>query len=117
MWTLRKALRFIRKIQPELMKRGWYCSLAGGVLNKGESKHDLDLVMVPMCSLIQEIECVRAVMRENGFELMADHEKIHRHWAKKGSYDRKHVEAWWDWDKDLRIDVIIPSKVYENVSS
>lgn len=46
-WVLGDALVLIREIQPEAMELGYYIALAGGVLNKGSSGADLDLVAVP----------------------------------------------------------------------
>lgn len=46
-WTLDEALELIRSIQPIVMDCGYYIALAGGVLNNGMSKNDLDLVAVP----------------------------------------------------------------------
>ena len=46
-WTLDSALQLIRNLQPGCEERGWYLALAGGVLNKGHSTGDLDLVAMP----------------------------------------------------------------------
>ena len=48
MWTLLEALPLIRALQPETRKFGMHLALGGGVLNKGESKKDLDLYFLPM---------------------------------------------------------------------
>lgn len=47
MWTLDDALEFINIYQKAAMANGWYLALAGGVLNRGYSNNDLDLVAVP----------------------------------------------------------------------
>lgn len=47
-WNLEDALSFIRTQQPLCMQAGYYLALAGGVLNKGKSLNDLDLVAMPM---------------------------------------------------------------------
>lgn len=47
-WTLPDALFFVRSRQAEAFKHGYNLSLGGGVLNKGESAHDLDIVAVPV---------------------------------------------------------------------
>jgi len=47
MWALDNALTFIRSNQPAAMDAGYYLALAGGVLNKGFSTNDLDVVAVP----------------------------------------------------------------------
>lgn len=46
-WSLDRALSFIRGIQPQCEENGYYIALAGGVLNNGESYNDLDLVLMP----------------------------------------------------------------------
>lgn len=49
-WTLDSALSWIRERQPAVMAAGWYMALAGGVLNNGSSRKDLDLVLMPRTS-------------------------------------------------------------------
>jgi len=46
-WTINSALAFIRELQPRAMEAGWCILLGGGVLNRGESKNDLDLLAYP----------------------------------------------------------------------
>jgi hypothetical protein len=48
MWGLSDALTLVREIQPQMHALGYHVCLAGGVLNKGYSIKDLDLVFVPM---------------------------------------------------------------------
>ncbi len=47
MWDMDSALRYIRDLQPHAMERGWCILLGGGVLNRGWSTHDLDLLLYP----------------------------------------------------------------------
>lgn len=47
MWTLDEALSLIRDLQPEVLRLGYHITLAGGVLNKGVSEKDLDLIFLP----------------------------------------------------------------------
>lgn len=47
-WTLEEALILVRKLQPETRQFDYHLTLGGGVLNKGESKKDLDLFFLPM---------------------------------------------------------------------
>jgi hypothetical protein len=47
-WTLVEALDLIRGLQPQTRKYGYHLCLGGGVLNKGESKKDLDLFFLPL---------------------------------------------------------------------
>ncbi len=47
MWTLESARTFIAQISAQATSAGWNLSLCGGVLNRGYSHHDLDLVATP----------------------------------------------------------------------
>lgn len=48
MWELDGALRVIRALQPATRQFGYHLALGGGVMNKGESRKDLDLYFLPM---------------------------------------------------------------------
>lgn len=48
MWTTDKALALIRTLQPLAKHAGYHLGLAGGVLNKGHSSHDLDITVMPL---------------------------------------------------------------------
>lgn len=48
MWGMHEALNLIREIQPTVHKMQYHVALAGGVLNKGFSRKDLDLVFIPL---------------------------------------------------------------------
>lgn len=48
MWTLGEAQGAIRDFQFKALQRGYHIALAGGVLNKGYSFNDLDLVALPL---------------------------------------------------------------------
>ena len=47
-WDLLIALDLIRRCQPQVKPLGFHICLAGGVLNKGWSEKDLDLVFLPL---------------------------------------------------------------------
>jgi hypothetical protein len=47
MWTLETGLYFVRLYQDQAMHHGFNLSLGGGVLNSGQSWHDLDIVIAP----------------------------------------------------------------------
>lgn len=47
-WNRETALLLIAELQPEMWTRGFHVALAGGVLNHGFSRKDLDLVFLPM---------------------------------------------------------------------
>ena len=46
-WLLGEAIDLVKLIQATSMTQGYYLAIAGGVLNKGYSNNDLDLVAVP----------------------------------------------------------------------
>lgn len=48
MWTLEQGLEVLRRINPLVRPHGYYTALTGGVLFKGESDKDLDIVLLPM---------------------------------------------------------------------
>lgn len=110
MWTLRTARAFVAKLQPKLKAVGWFAAIGGGVLNRGTSDHDLDLILVPYDSNVQDLTAVRAVLQsmDGGWDQLADVERVQKYWREKGSLDRKHVEVWLD-DRKRRIDLIVPS--------
>lgn len=47
MWTREEALRVVTWLEPKLAENGFHVALAGGVLTKGTSKKDLDLIVYP----------------------------------------------------------------------
>lgn len=47
MWNLNEAVSLIRRIEPALSAAGYHCGLTGGVLFKGESVKDLDIIIYP----------------------------------------------------------------------
>lgn len=47
-WKMANALALIRDLQPLVREFGYHLLLGGGVLNKGESKKDLDLYFAPL---------------------------------------------------------------------
>lgn len=49
-WTLTEGVELIRAAQPFARHAGYHLGIAGGVLNKGYSNHDLDIVVMPLNS-------------------------------------------------------------------
>lgn len=47
MWELVDGIRHIRRLQEILQPIGFHCALAGGVLLKGYSDKDLDIIIYP----------------------------------------------------------------------
>lgn len=106
MWTLDQALSLIRKNQQTFMEAGWFIALAGGVLNKGESVHDLDLVAVPMKTGKNHLVDLHNTLTYIGWTRTHEAEQMREHWKSKGSPDGKYVEVY-QTDDGRRVDVIV----------
>jgi hypothetical protein len=48
MWGLSDALDVIRPLQFKALQYGYHLALGGGVLNKGMSSNDLDIIVLPL---------------------------------------------------------------------
>lgn len=107
MWTLDRALEVIRKLALPLATVGWHLALAGGVLLKGISVHDLDLVAFPHDSTRTNRAALEDALRAAGWERTHRAKTMRAGWRKRGSLDEKHVEAWRTPGK-RRVDIIIP---------
>ena len=106
MWTLDKALQLVRNLQPHLMAVGWFAALAGGVLNKGYSEHDLDLVFVPMKTESMDLGSLHQALHFAGWERTHTANMMQEHWKTKGSPDGKYVEVYRTLD-GKRVDAIV----------
>lgn len=112
LWTLDDALPVVRSLNIALSEVGWCVALGGGVLNKGWSYHDLDLVLVPFDSTKahrKEVDLV--LLSEPGWVRTHRVEEMHANWRSRGLKDRKHVEAWQYGGR--RVDFISPATVVE----
>lgn len=47
MWDLDSAVKFLRKLEAVIEPSGYHCGLHGGVLYKGTSEKDLDVIIYP----------------------------------------------------------------------
>lgn len=47
-WTIEQGVDFIRKWEPEAAKLGFHLGIMGGVLMKGYSEKDLDVLVCPL---------------------------------------------------------------------
>lgn len=114
MWTLESAIVFLRDLE-EVIAPDWHCSLAGGVLQRGQSNHDLDVILIPHSTnkyfetcgkRFWDLRKIRDAMTSFGYNLYKDANEMRAHWRTKGSEDSKHVEVWLDQYK-RRVDLII----------
>lgn len=107
MWTLPQAIEFINEITPQIKEVGYGIALAGGVLLRGESNTDLDLILYPMSTANQNLGLLHTKLQHLGLELKKDKSQVRKIWKSKGSLDLKHVEVWAYNDK--RIDLFFLS--------
>lgn len=108
LWTLDEALELVRSLHLPLADIGWCCGIGGGVLIKGSSDKDLDLIFVPYCKTNHDIGVLNALLSSlDGWERYCTVDVMHAHWRSKGLEDTKHVEAWTF--KGKRVDVISPA--------
>lgn len=105
-WTLDEGIEFVRKIETALRPR-YHCALTGGVLFKGESSHDLDIVIFPDQSQHFDIVEVHRALEKATLELRVSREIVVKDWRRRGIADDKWVEVWVTED-GRRVDVIIP---------
>lgn len=102
MWELAESIILLRALREVTGSYyGWYPALGGGVLIKGYSDHDLDVVFTPHYGAI--LENLHAALRKFGWKLVRDAETVRNHWKEP---DQKHVEEWAT-ATGRRVDVIV----------
>ena len=104
-WNLDDALTIIRKIRPTLQAVGWELALGGGVLNRGWSDKDLDLVAFPTTSEEYARSYLHEALVAAGWKRTHTVKQMHAFWEKTGVGDRKWVEVYRLPD-GRRVDVI-----------
>ncbi len=99
-WSMDEALGLIRRIQPDCMENGYYLALGGGVLNKGYSDKNLDLVAMPRTCSSQLEKLIGSLIRGSVYIREA-----------------KHGDCWTMWrgvyipdDRSLPLDINIPHR-------
>lgn len=93
-WTLDAALLLIKELSPLLLEVGFDAGLLGSVLLRGESTHDLDLVVFPQDASCYDLQQARNAMGKAGMTILWHRHEIAGFWHKKRSGDTKHVEVW-----------------------
>lgn len=93
-WTLDDALTACRRLEEVLAPAGYHVALGGGVLLRGHSHKDLDVLVYPRN--VQALEQERAVglLLGAGFRRWMTAEQVQAMWRKVGSTDNKTVEVW-----------------------
>lgn len=107
-WTLAQAQKLVQRLHDPLATVGWSVGITGGVLFKGRSTHDLDLILYPLDSENHRPKGSARYILGQWANLRRIH---HRHvirmsWAKRSnSDDDKFVEVYED-NKKRRVDVM-----------
>lgn len=108
MWTLDDALDLARQLEDHVAPAGYHVALAGGVLLRGWSEHDLDLVFYPHHGKkLAPLKLERA-LRAAGLWRRLTVGRVRAYWKRRGITDTKHVEIWLD-SEGRRVDVIMPA--------
>ena len=105
-WDLIDTIDLVRRWEKVLRDDGWHLALAGGVLHRGRSYHDLDLIAYPHDMSRPRRRKLIAGLRALGATRLRTAPEMRAHWRTKGSRDTKHVEVWRT-DDGRRVDVII----------
>lgn len=108
MWTSQTSHITIKALDDKLRPIGWFVALTGGVLRHGASKHDLDLVLIPLDrTKIQNTSYLDVwdVLLDLGWEQTHSAWEMQLHWRSKGLTDSKFVESW-KTPNDRRVDLI-----------
>lgn len=108
MWTRENVLELIVTLEQALAPIGYHIALAGSVLVRGQSPHDLDVLIFPHDSTIQNKDAVRRALGNIGWARTHSSAQMLEHWRSKGSQDCKFVEVWRD-NCNRRIDIIYVS--------
>jgi hypothetical protein len=95
MWTREEAIIFIRELSLKMQLAGYEIALAGGVLKKGKSSKDLDLIIFPTTTERANLVAARNSLRSAGLVCLMPKEEVQARWlVDHGSRDKKHVEVW-----------------------
>jgi hypothetical protein len=107
MWTLEDGLALVRKLEKELAPH-YHAALGGGVLHRGSSDHDLDIVILPHHANHLDVGEIHKVLQAH-LRLVVTRDKVLEDWRRRGITDTKYVEVWVDDsnDESRRVDIII----------
>lgn len=105
MWHRAAALEFLSTLWAPLTVAGWHCALTGSVLYRGDSTHDLDVVVYPHHGEKVKLKQLHSALRGAGMHRHRTWRQVQKHWRKVGSTDTKMVEVWMH--RGRRVDVII----------
>jgi len=77
-WTIGEGIAYVRKLEDHLHDKGFHAALSGGVLWKGSSTKDLDIILYPhtsdTCSFYHNLEPLMEGMIDGPWKEV-DHEE------------------------------------------
>lgn len=110
MWTLVEGRELATLLEGALTHSGWHVALGGGVLHKGDSKKDLDLVVYPHSTATPHtMLSVQLAMEALGFRRVSSADATRDIWRDLGSKDEKTVEVFRDKHR-RRVDMFYFAK-------
>jgi hypothetical protein len=89
LWTLEQACLFCARLHEHLILFGYDIGLAGGVLLRGKSEKDIDIIIYPLKKISSNFNAMRASLPDFGLKFVRlPNENL--------GYpdDGKHVEVW-----------------------
>lgn len=102
-WTLSDALELCGVIEKVISKIGFHVGLRGGVLMRGKSDHDLDLIIYPHDSTVCRAKLLYDELRVMGLDRQKTVAECHAGWRLRGSSDKKNVEIWTTGERVIDI--------------
>lgn len=104
MWTRDQAIRFVVSVERAL-NREWHAAIAGSVLFRGSSDHDLDIIVWPRESGAN-VTSIFTALDSLGLTLYITADQMLASRVAQGSCDTKHVEVWHCPDA-RRVSVVV----------
>lgn len=93
-WTIDDAIQFCRSLEKVITPVGFHVGLRGGVLIRGKSDRDLDLVIYPRDSSDVRLDRLHDRLRAFGMKQVESTAQVHSRWQARGTTDRKAIEIW-----------------------
>ena len=92
-WRLDEAVEFVSRLAKKLRDVNYHVGITGGVLHRGLSHNDLDIIIYPASTAEMSQDDVEKILRRLGTRIY-DRKHVRDTWAAQGSRDEKHVEVW-----------------------
>ncbi|HEY8097442.1 MAG TPA: hypothetical protein VIE65_15300 [Methylobacter sp.] len=102
-WDLLGAVIFIQNLTRVITPSGYAAGITGSVLTSGESTKDLDVILYPLQSGLEDEQSLMKALAMIGMKRIYGANEIHQIWRRKGSSDTKRVECW-KWEQK-RVDL------------